>query len=427
MINFSLQNLMGNLLFGDYIEEDNLSIQIKLQKSCYYPGETLNGTIILQAKTNKISSVFNFTNAVISIAQYQQYKFYLENILLSKDERNILSSNSINFKKYKNRSILIPLSLPFNIKIPRETDPSFIHDETNFIRHFLIIKFPSIKCKNSIGIIIQNRQNLLKENGLFKEAVEKFNDVRKADLLRKYSKIAYLFRTDKNSYAYNEIIPYEIIMNCTECDIDISYLRVSLKRIIYFGANDKIESKIIMLKNYKISERSKRKIFKIAGHFLFPVLSDYFSVNPMNIYNYFNKRTLEDSDKIFQNIFLFPTCFSSLFICNYCLEFEIIFNSIFVKNEILSIPIELYTPLKIIEVDDKKCFNKNTDDEMNKNLTPNEETPNGDDDNFINNIINDDNLININDPDLNSNDFEIINVEDFYKTLSDEKENKLIS
>ena len=316
---------MGNLLFGDYIEEDNLSIQIKLQKSCYYPGETLNGTIILQAKTNKISSVFNFTNAVISIAQYQQYKFYLENILLSKDERNILSSNSINFKKYKNRSILIPLSLPFNIKIPRETDPSFIHDETNFIRHFLIIKFPSIKCKNSIGIIIQNRQNLLKENGLFKEAVEKFNDVRKADLLRKYSKIAYLFRTDKNSYAYNEIIPYEIIMNCTECDIDISYLRVSLKRIIYFGANDKIESKIIMLKNYKISERSKRKIFKIAGHFLFPVLSDYFSVNPMNIYNYFNKRTLEDSDKIFQNIFLFPTCFSSLFICNYCLEFEIIY------------------------------------------------------------------------------------------------------
>ena len=67
---------------------------------------------------------------------------------------------------------------------------------------------------------------------------------------------------------------------------------------------------------------------------------------------------------------------------------------------------------------------------MNKNLTPNEETPNGeddDDDNIINNnIINDDDNP-INDPDLNSSDFEIINVEDFYKTLCDEKENKLIS
>ena len=420
---------MGNLLSADYSEEDNLSIQIKLQKSCYYPGETLNGTIILQAKTNKMSSVFNFTNAIISITQYQQYKFYLENILISKEERNNLLSKPIKFKNYKNRSILIPLSLPFNVKIPRETAPSFIHDETNFIRHFLTIKFPSIKSKKSIGIIIQNRQNLLKENGLFKETIEKFNDVRKSNLLRKYSKIAYLFRTEKNSYAYNEIIPYEIIMNCSECDIDISYLRVSLKRNIYFGANDKIESKIIMSKNYKISEKSKRKIFKIAGHFLFPILSDYCSVNPMNVYNYFNKRTIEDSDKSFQNIFLFPTCFSSLFLCNYCLDFEIIFDSIFVKNEYLSIPIELYTPLKIIEIDDKKCLNKTIDDEMNKNLTPNEETPNGDDDDdddiTINNIINDDNLIN--DPELNSSDFEIINVEDFYKTLCDEKKKKLIS
>ena len=422
---------MGNLPFADYNEEDNLSIQIKLQKSCYYPGETLNGTIILQAKTNKISRVFNFTNAVVGITQFQQYKFYLENILISKEERNYLLSKPIKFKNYKNRSILIPLSLPFNVKIPRETAPSFIHDETNFIRHFLTIKFPSIKCKKSIGIIIQNRQNLLKENGLFKESIEKFNDVRKSYLLRKYSKIAYLFRTEKNSYAYNEIIPYEIIMNCSECDIDISYLRVSLKRNIYFGANDKIETKIIMFKNYKISERSKRKIFKIVGHFLFPILSDYFSVNPMNVYNYFNKKPIEEySDKNFQNIFLFPTCFSSLFICNYCLDFEIIFDSIFVKNEILSLPIELYTPLKIIEIEDKKCTNKN-DDEMNKNLTPNEETPNGedddDDDNNINNniIIDDDNPIN--DPDLNSCDFEIINVEDFYKTLCDEKENKLIS
>lgn len=418
---------MGNLLFGDYIEEDNLSIQIKLNKSCYYPGETLNGTIILQAKTNKISSAFNFTNAIVCITQYQQYKFYLESALISKEERSNLLSNPIKFKNYKNRSILIPLSLPFSIKIPRNADPSFVHEETNFIRHFLTIKFPSIKCKKSIGIIIQNRQYLLKENGLFKESIEKFNDVRKSVLLKKYSKIAYLFRTEKNSYAYNEIIPYEITMNCSECDIDISYLRVSLTRSIYFGANDKIESKIIMFKNYKIPERSKKKIFKIAGHFLFPILSDYFSVNPMNVYNYFNKRSIEDLDKSFKNIFLFPTCFSSLFICNYCLNFEIIFDSIFVKNEILSIPIELYTPLKIIEINDKKGINKKIDDnELNKSLTPGEETPNGDDDdddNIFN--INDDNIINS--QDLNSSDFEIINMEDFYKTLNDEKKNKLIS
>ena len=416
---------MGNIFFGDFNEEENLSITISLPKSCYYPGEMLSGKVILQVKTNKISSTFNFTNSIITINQYQQYEFYYDNILLTqKNKKNILTQ-PYHFKKYKDRSLLIPLSIPFNIYIPIDIAPTLLFEETSFIRHYLSIEFPQIKCKKTIGIIIQNRQNFSKENGLFKKSIVKFNDIQKSMIFHKNSKIAYLFRTEKNSYAYNEIIPYEIIMNCTECEVNIDHLRVTLTRNIHFGANDRIDSKIILLKNYDIPKTNKRKIFKLSGHFLFPVLSDYFSVNPMNIYNNYNKKIINDFDKDFTNVNLFPTCFSSLFICNYFLNFEIIFKSFLIKNEILSIPIELYTPLEIDDIE--KNFNdiKNKDDDEKKEMILNEETPRDDD--SYNNIINYENGIKNMDI-INTNyDFEIINMEDFYKILTDEKQNKLIS
>lgn len=415
---------MGNFLLGKYNEEKNLSIIIKLPKTCYYPGEMLSGKIILQARTNKISSIFNFPNAFISINQYQQYKFYLDNILIiQKDKKNVFSQ-PYRFKKYKNRSIHIPLTLSFSIRIPVEISPTLLHEETNFIKHFLTIDFPQIKEKKSIGIIIQNRQIFLKENGLFKTSIEKFNDIQKSIIFQKNSKIAFLFRTEKNSYAYNEYIPYEIIMNCTESEPIIDHLRVSLSRKIYFGANDKIESNILLLKKYKLP-MNKNKVFKMSGHFLFPVISDYFSVNPMNVYNYYNNISLNDIDKDFYDVSLLPTCFSSLFICSYFLNFEIIFKSFFIKNEIVSLPIELYTPLKIDDIE--KNFNDIKNRDEKESMINNEETH--DDFNSLNNILNyDDEINNMKDyTTAKDNDFEIINMEDFYKILTEEKQNKLIN
>ena len=410
---------MGNILFNNYDEDESLSITIQLQKSCYYPGETLSGKIILQVKTNKISPKFNFPNAIITLTQYQQYKFYLDNILLTQTDKKILLFERVRFKKYKDRPLIIPLSLPFSIKIPHSTDPTLFYEEINFIKHYLTVEFPQIKCKKSIGIIIQNRQRLLKENGLLKNTIEKFNDIQKSEILGKNSKIAFLFKTDKNSYAYNEHIPYEIIINCTESDHIIDHLRVTLSRNIYFGANDKVEKSIILMKKYILPISSSNKIFKNSGYFQFPDLSDYFSVNPMSIYINFDKKIINNFEKDFSDVYLFPTCFSSLFICSYFLNLEIIFKSLFIKNEILSIPIELYTPLKIADIE-KNINGIKTEKE---NLIINEETPEGYDLNSINNMMSE----YTNNIDNKDNDFEIINMEDFYKILTDEKEKQLIS
>ena len=406
---------MGNIFFGDYNKAENLSIIIDLPKTCYYPGEVLSGTIILQAKNNKISPVFNFTKAFITLTQNQQYQYYQNFELITQNENKQIYSNLYNFKKYKKISIITPLSIPFSFRIPEKIVPTFIYKETNFIKHFLTITFPQIKSKKTIGIIIQNRQIFLNKNDPFKSPIEKFNDVQKSFFFKKYSKIAYLFKTESNSYGFNEMIPYDIIMNCTECDLIINKLRVSLTRNIYFCLDDKIDLDIILFKDYEFRLINKKGIVKISDHFQFPEINEYFSVNPMNIYNNFDKKKLYDSDKDFRDVSLFPTCFSSLFICNYSLNFEIIFNSFFIKNEILSIPIELYTPLNFKKNDrDDNSVNINTDE--NKETFSDEETSY----NKVNciNITNDENESNSN---LNyENEFEIIEKEDFYKVLSNE-------
>ena len=106
---------------------------------------------------------------------------------------------------------------------------------------------------------------------------------------------------------------------------------------------------------------------------------------------------------------LYPTCASNYLCCNYCLNLEINFNSTLVRNEYLYIPIELYTPLKIVDyVEEKREEDEEKEDEDNIN---NEEMKINE-----NQIINDQNQTPSEDI-----DFEIINKIDFYKVLAEEK------
>ena len=405
---------MGNYLKSNLEEDDeNLSIEISLPKSCYYPGEKLSGFIILQAKTNKVPLIFNFPNSIITFYQHQKYQFYNENVLINKEENKSIFFRRFNFKKYKNRDILSPLKISFSIRIPVKTLPTLLHKESNFIRHYLVIKFPKIQKKKSVGIIIQNKQAFNLENKLFKSPAEKFKDCIQSHIFSKNSKLAFLLKTDKNSYAYNELIPYEIVINYTESDINIKNLRVSLTRNVFIHSDEFIDVKFLIYKDYNMPSKSTEdhNVFQISGYFSLPPISEYFSVNPMNIYNFYSNKIINNIDKTFNSISLYPTCVSNFLCCNYCLNLEINFGSALIKNEGLFIPLELYTPLKI-------------EDDIEEEEEENEQ--NEDDENNIDNEdINGSKSLMYNTPNSNENDnnidFEIINKLDFYKALSGEK------
>ena len=357
---------MGNYLYG-YIEEEDesLSIEIDLPKSCYYPGEKLIGNIILQAKSNKVPSIFNFSETNIALIQHQKYQCYKESILINNEDSKILFEKTNKFRKYKNRDILSPLKIPFSIRIPLETYPTLIHKNMDFIRHYLKIEFIKIKKQKAVGIIIQNRQRFTADNKLFKSPVEKFKDSLKSSFLQKTSRLAFLLKTDKNSYAYNELIPYEIILNYSELDIPIQNIRMGLARSVHSAYQNFMDVKPIIIQDYNPPEKTEDSngVFQINGYFSFPLISDYFSVNPMNIYNFYNNKIIDNIDKTFKSMYLYPSCETEFLSCEYSLSLEINFNSTLIKNEYLYLPIELYTPLQII--DDNEGEEENEEEEIN--------------------------------------------------------------
>jgi len=400
---------MGNYFFGNPEKDDeSLSLEINLPKSCYYPGEKLTGEIILQAKSTKVPSIFNFYNSILLLIQHQKYQFFNEDIQINKEEKKPIFFRRHNFKKYKNRDILTPLKISFSIKIPNNAYPTLLHTESNFIRHYLEIKFPKIKRKKSVGIIIQNIKKMTVENKLYKSPYEKFKDCIKTCMFKKTSKLAILLKTEKNTYSYNELIPYEIVINYSESDIFIKNIRINLTRNVYINSDDYVDIKVITYKDYNMPKKLKDNVFQIGGYFTLPTISDYFSVNPISVYNFYNFRIIDNIKKTLDSIYLYPTCFSPFLNCYYNLNLEINFNSFIYKNEYIYLPIELYTPLKIVE-DNKK---DNVIEEK-------------DDNNIENEIIDDkfeiNNIETKKDSEDDNNDFEIINKLDFYKVLSEEK------
>ena len=399
---------MGNYFFNKPEEEDSsLSIEISLPKSCYYPGEKISGVIIIQAKTSKVPPVFNFPNSIITLIQHQHYQFYHEDIQINKDEEKPIFFRRHNFKKYKNRDILSPLKIPFSFKIDNNIYPTLIHDNGSFIKHILTIKFPKIKRKKSIGIIIQNLKLFTNENKLLKSPAEKFKDLKKSFIFKKSSRIAFLLKTEKNSFAYNELIPYEIVINYTESNIFIKQLRVSITRNVYINSDDFIDIKVITYQDYEmVKDTDDEGVFKICGYFSFPPISDYFSVNPMNVYNFYSNKVIDNIDKTFDSMYLYPTCFSNFLTCYYSLNLQIFFDSVLFESEKLCIPIELYTPIQNVE--DKK---------------EEEDDDNSDIENEVEENINTRHEVNKNETNnsLVNKDFEIINRLDFYRVLSEKK------
>ena len=227
--------------------------------------------------------------------------------------------------------------------------------------------------------------------------------------------MAFLLKTDKNSFAYNELIPYEIVINYTESEINIKNIRVSLTRNVFIHSDEFIDVKILTYKDYNMPIKSPdgNNVFQISGYFTLPPISEYFSVNPMNIYNFYSNKIIDNIDKTFNSMYLYPTCVSSYLCCNYCLNLEINFNSTLINNESLFLPIELYTPLKIDDdIEEEKEEQEEEEKEDEENNIDNEEISRN---KYKINKTSNGNQIN------DSIDFEIINKLDFYKVLSEEK------
>ena len=215
---------MGNIE-DDNIYNSYIKFIIKLEKICHFPGENINGTIFLKGKQGLKETLLNNPTSKVIISQKQHY--YDNEGPGQTITNNIYEKNKF-FKTFVGANLLNTVKIPFSIKLPISAIPSYSFKRGHYIKHKLLVEFPLLKVKRSLIIVVKNEAYFTKQNKLYKEPCIISNKKSK-------SKGNYNFEMilPKNVFFYDEEIPYEIKLDCTNLNSNffISCFEIKLERI----------------------------------------------------------------------------------------------------------------------------------------------------------------------------------------------------
>ena len=335
---------MGNDAYKEkYNKEKDVTLKVTLDKVCYYPEELIKGSINLQLNKGLNDSIFNETSAIIKIIQKQQYIISDEDGDIPRTKEEDLIILNKDFITFKGANLLLGINIPFSIEIPKNILASCYYSR-HFIKHFIYFEFPGIKAKRTLMIFIKGYKNYTLENKLLKMPASSFGDFYKKKKSKyKGGKISCLLRIPKNSFDYKEVIPFEIYLNCTELNLEIWAIKISLFKILFW--NKKNDHK----KHYKTHKKMELafKIYPInkflTKHEIKDNINVQFLYNNMSIiYNRLDLLKEVEIDYNYNDIELLPFCIGGLISVEFNLEVEIRYKMEKIKSDILELPIEIY-------------------------------------------------------------------------------------
>ena len=146
-----------------YNFETSVSMILELNKTCFTPGEYINGTITLRPKEGDSTPFLQDPRATLYLTEYAYYT-YMENEIdprtnqthfVSKAaEENIpLLSIPLDFSQFRDTNISSCPKLPFTCQIPLVIYPSCLFGAKTFVKHYLCVDFPFIRAKKTCIII----------------------------------------------------------------------------------------------------------------------------------------------------------------------------------------------------------------------------------------------------------------------------------
>lgn len=162
---------MGNV---SEISKDFI-LNINTDKICYFPGETIYGTIHLQAKPGFKHSELKYPLAFVKLIEYHYYT-YSEKIdeedskTVEEKIENKLFQSSMFFKEYQGANLLQGVELPFSFKI-QDCHPTCNFNMLSYVEHILSVEFQSLGAKKDEYIIIKNPQIFTESSNLYKSPV----------------------------------------------------------------------------------------------------------------------------------------------------------------------------------------------------------------------------------------------------------------
>ena len=391
-----------------YNYDSQVSFIISLTKISYSKGETVTGTMFLKTKPYLQETILYNPQASISFIEFQHsgeqetdFDIYgsPSNNKLSKKEK-IYFTYPLNLFAYNGANLYAGVNINFFVNLPKECSSSCFIDNNTYIKHFILIDFPTIRAKKSEAIIIKNTKYYTLENKLYKTPIiSKLETSKHKYAVFNMGEIKATMTLSKNSFKYNETIYFIVEIDASKLTIEINGIKVSL--IVNLKTRESNNSKDINInksieiitKNIKVKKGEKRyyidEFIKMPDN----------SYNPENLYKkYDGLKKLKFNNETF----LYQPCYNDIINIQYSIRSMIEINSLFSTNEFMEIPIDFYADENINNNENKNVNIKNNNNNNNNLENDDDELPSleeiikGDNQKKIENKIDDNGNFNIN-------------------------------
>ena len=323
------------------------SIYIYTNKVCYCVEEYIQGIIYLQGSPGLKESYLRDSIGEIELVECEQIRYYDKDATNFKGEKgcyenefnnNTIFSEDLIITKFKGQDLMKGIQIPFSIQIPNKNYlPTCYFDKNNRIKHTLKFRLPSVKAEGETQIVLKNGENYISGS----TTVIKETDKHK--LMHNEGTFTMSFNLDKKTFAYNEIIPLEVRIDCSKGNLKIKGITVSLIREVKkeYSTWKKKDEKEITSKVIKVEKGQEKYI--ITDSIKFPLETKY---DPLYIYK--NAEQMRNP-KAIKDYILAPSCKGKLINVNYYIQVEVNFDSILTTNEKMRMEISFYVPYKKIE------------------------------------------------------------------------------
>ena len=391
-----------------YNYDSQVSFIISLTKISYSKGETVTGTMFLKTKPYLQETILYNPQASISFIEFQHsgeqetdFDIYgsPSNNKLSKKEK-IYFTYPLNLFAYNGANLYAGVNINFFVNLPKECSSSCFIDNNTYIKHFILIDFPTIRAKKSEAIIIKNTKYYTLENKLYKTPIiSKLETSKHKYAVFNMGEIKATMTLSKNSFKYNETIYFIVEIDASKLTIEINSIKVSL--IVNLKTRESNNSKDINInksieiitKNIKVKKGEKRyyidEFIKMPDN----------SYNPENLYKkYDGLKKLKFNNETF----LYQPCYNDIINIQYSIRAMIEINSLFSTNEFMEIPIDFYADENINNNENKNVNIKNNNNNNNNLENDDDELPSleeiikGDNQKKVENKIDDNGNFNIN-------------------------------
>ena len=116
---------MGNTnIYKEYNNENNMSINIELDKVCYFPEESISGTLTLFPKQEIIDLLKGNPELMVILEEFHRYAYsYGEDDIEVVTKNYILINTKINFKDSLSSDYSSGIKIPFSLEIPKLATP----------------------------------------------------------------------------------------------------------------------------------------------------------------------------------------------------------------------------------------------------------------------------------------------------------------